>query len=90
VPGLLHRLATEKARVKHLLEDAATISESETRALVRRHDMDKDRMLQVMAAAKETFVQRLKTAEENSARLKGLLRQRTDEVRELKLRFKGP
>jgi len=44
-------------------------------------------MLQVMAAAKEAFVQRLKTAEENSARLKGLLRQRTDEVRELKLRF---
>ena len=88
VAELMHRLELEKGRVKTLLMGAARAAEAESSALVRRHETEKMDMLKVMATAKETFVQRLKLADENTSRLKALLRQRNDEVRDLKLRLR--
>ena len=85
VQRLMHRLAEEKAHVRGLLEEAASSARDEQEAMERRHAEEKRKIVQVMAAAKENFSFKLKSADENNARLKELLRVRSDELRQLKV-----
>jgi hypothetical protein len=81
------RIHHEKMRMKAILEDVERTSKDERDKLLDSHEQMKLRMKEQLLTAQEGFQERIRLADEKVERLRLTLRQKTDEIKELKLKI---